>query len=190
MKKNVLVMVGLAGLLGWGIYDFIASSNETEEIKQEEKAAVVSDGQVAIGIQEGNKAPDFQLQTVNGELMKLSDLEGKKVILNFWATFCPPCKAEMPDMQKFYLEQQDHQVEIVAVNLTMGEMNPNDVEAFVNDYGLTFPVLLDLNGDIGQMYQTVTIPTSYLIDSQGIIRKKIVGPMDKEMMNELIESVE
>ncbi|HLO13098.1 MAG TPA: TlpA disulfide reductase family protein, partial [Pseudoneobacillus sp.] len=65
----------------------------------------------------------------------------------------------------------------------------NDVGPFVEDYGLTFPILLDSLGDIGEMYQAFTIPTSYIIDSNGVIRKKIVGPMDKELMKELIDNI-
>ena len=117
-------------------------------------------------------------------------MKGKRLILNFWATWCPPCKAEMPHMQKFYQEQKGNNIEILAVNLTTGEKNPKDVAKFVKDYGLTFPILLDSSGEIGEAYQAFTIPTSYIIDSHGIIKKKIIGPMDKEMMTELIKSID
>lgn len=117
-------------------------------------------------------------------------MAGKKVILNFWATWCPPCKAEMPHMQEFYVDQKGNKVEILAVNLTTAEKDSNNIGKFVNDYGLTFPILLDSNGEIGETYQAFSIPTSYIIDTKGIIRKKIVGPMDKEMMSELINSIE
>ncbi|MHC0039390.1 peroxiredoxin family protein [Pseudoneobacillus sp. C159] len=143
-----------------------------------------------IGLQEGNRAPDFQLKTLDGEDVKLSDLRGKTVILNFWATWCPPCKAEIPHMQDFYVSSDKTKVEILAINLTTSEKNPGHVKEFVNKKNITFPVLLDQDGDIGDQYQAITIPTSYLIDSQGIVRMKIVGPMNKEMMNDLIENVE
>lgn len=190
-KRNVLVIFGLLGLIGWGVYDYYVSSNKIEEIKQEEKSLTSSSNKdVKIGIQEGQAAPDFQLQTLDGNTMKLSDLKGKKVILNFWATWCPPCKAEIPHMQEFYLEQTNDKVEILAVNLTTGEKNQNDVGTFVKDYGLTFPVLLDRTGEVGQTYQTFTIPTSYVIDTKGVIQKKIVGPMDKDMMYELVNNID
>ncbi|MEH7177945.1 peroxiredoxin family protein [Neobacillus vireti] len=143
-----------------------------------------------IGLQEGNRAPDFQLKTLEGADVKLSDLRGKKVILNFWATWCPPCKAEIPHMQDFYVSSDKTKVEILAINLTTSEKHPRNVKEFVKDKNVTFPVLLDQDGDIGTQYQAITIPTSYLIDSQGIVRKKIVGPMDKDMMNQLIENVD
>lgn len=154
------------------------------------KVNTVSTKTVEIGLQEGNKAPDFQLKTLDDADVKLSDLRGKKVILNFWATWCPPCKAEIPHMQNFYVSSDKSKVEILAINLTTSEKNPKNVKGFVKDRNVTFPVLLDQDGDVGVQYQAITIPTSYLIDSQGIVRKKIVGPMDKDMMNQLIENVD
>ncbi|MGJ7920190.1 peroxiredoxin family protein [Neobacillus sp. LXY-4] len=142
------------------------------------------------GIQEGEKAPDFQLDTLEGEAIKLSDSKGKKVVLNFWATWCPPCKAEMPHVERFYQDQENNRVEILAVNLTTSEKGKNEISQFIKDYELTFPILLDENGDIADMYQAITIPTSYIIDSNGIIRKKIVGPIDQEMLEEIVASIE
>ena len=141
------------------------------------------------GIEIGKAAPDFELVTLKGESVKLSDYKGKKVILNFWATWCPPCKAEMPHMQRFYDENKENGIEILAVNLTDLNSGKESIESFVKDYGLTFEIPLDQNGDIGRQYQAFTIPTSYLIDSNGIISNKIVGPMDEEMMKSLTEEM-
>lgn len=135
-------------------------------------------------------APDFELTTLNGEKVILSDYQGKKVILNFWATWCPPCKAEMPHMQKFYEKYKDQGVEILAVNLTSQDKGVDKVKAFVEENGLTFPILLDEEGVVGQNYQIATIPTSYMIDTEGNIVKKVVGPMDEEMMESLINLAE
>lgn len=191
LKKNLFVVIGLSGLIGWGIYDYSNSSTETEKVEQKvDTEETVANNSNDMGLQEGDKAPDFELQTLDQKSIKLSNMVGKKVILNFWATWCPPCKAEMPHMQEFYDEQKGNGIEILAVNLTTAEKNADDIGVFVNDYGLTFPILLDSQGEIGQVYQAFSIPTSYIIDSKGIIRKKIVGPMDKEMMKELINSVE
>ncbi|MCH1625620.1 peroxiredoxin family protein [Ferdinandcohnia quinoae] len=188
MYKNVIIILGLLGLIVWVVYDSKFSNVVAE--KNIEENVEINNERVEYGIQEGNKAIDFELTSIDGRAVKLSDMEGKKVILNFWATWCPPCKAEMPHMQDFYEEQQGKDVEIIAVNLTTAEKNKNDVEPFVKDYGLTFPILLDSEGDIGSTYQAFTIPTSYVIDTKGIIRKKIIGPMDKEMMYKLVESVD
>lgn len=188
MNKQILVLVGLIGLLGWGVYDYAFS--EKDNMNETSLNNRIENNDLISGVKEGNLAPEFQLQTLEGREVKLSDYKGKKVILNFWATWCPPCKAEMPHMQEFYLNQQNDNVEILAVNLTTAEKNTNDIGKFVKDYGLTFPILLDTKGDIGETYQAFTIPTSYIIDSQGIVRKKIVGPMDKEMMEQLIKSID
>ena len=137
------------------------------------------------GIEIGKAAPDFELVTLKGESVKLSDYKGKKVILNFWATWCPPCKAEMPHMQKFYEENKEDGIEILAVNLTDMDNGKKSIESFVKDYELTFEIPLDQKGVIGRQYQAFTIPTSYLIDTNGIISNKVVGPMDEEMMKSL-----
>lgn len=191
LYKNVIIILGLLGLIIWAVYDSKVSNVAAgKKIKEEQETSQNTEEKVKYGIQEGNKAIDFELTSIDGTVMKLSDMEGKKVILNFWATWCPPCKAEMPHMQDFYEEQQEKGVEIIAVNLTSAEKSKNDVEPFVKDYGLTFPILLDIKGSIGGTYQAFTIPTSYVIDTKGFIRKKIIGPMDKNMMNELVNSVD
>lgn len=194
MLKNLLVIVILFGLIGWVVYSQTTGESESKEVQQQvpEKVSEPANGKaqtVSVGIEEGNHAPDFQLATLDGKVIKLSNQKGKKVLLNFWASWCPPCKAEMPDMEKFY--QNNHQnVKILAVNLTTAEKNRNNVTKFVKDYGLTFPILLDEKGKIGDMYQAFTIPTTYVIDSNGIIQKKIIGPLNQEMMEKLIMSIQ
>jgi peroxiredoxin len=132
-----------------------------------------------VGIEVGNTPPNFELKTLTGESVKLSDYKGKKVMLNFWATWCPPCKAEMPEMQKFY-EANKEKVEILAVN-----MDPdNDVAGFVKNGGFTFPILLDEENDVNRDYGIVSIPTTFFIDEQGIISHKITGQMKLEDMEE------
>jgi peroxiredoxin len=140
-------------------------------------------------VQEGKTAPDFQLATLDGQTVKLSDYRGKKVILNFWATWCPPCKAEMPHMKNFYEQYKDKGIEILAVNLSKSDNGKAAVEKFAKDYQLPFKIALDEQGMIGTQYQAFTIPTSYIIDSNGIITKKIIGPMDENMMETLTKDI-
>jgi peroxiredoxin len=140
-------------------------------------------------VKEGNPAPNFELTTLAGETVQLSDYKGKKVILNFWATWCPPCKAEMPHMQNFYEKNKGNDIEIVAVNLTSMDKGKTEIENFVKEYGLTFDIPLDEEGTIGAQYQAFSIPTSYIIDSKGIITKKIIGPMDEGMMKTLTNEI-
>lgn len=135
------------------------------------------------------KAVDFELKTLEGETVHLSDYKGKKVILNFWATWCPPCKAEMPHMQSFYEEHHD-EVEIIAVNLTSRDNGEEAIESFIESNGLTFKIPLDEEGIYGEVYEAVTIPTSYIIDSKGRITQKVVGPMDEKMMENLVKDID
>lgn len=141
-------------------------------------------------VKEGKAAPDFELTNLEGESVKLSDYQGKKVIINLWATWCPPCQAEMPHMQNFYEKNKDNGIEILAVNLTSMDNGQATIKQFVDDFGLTFPIPLDEDGDIGRQYQAVSIPTSYMIDTKGVISKKIVGPMDEAMMENLTKAME
>ncbi|NNU90044.1 TlpA disulfide reductase family protein [Anoxybacillus sp. CHMUD] len=140
-----------------------------------------------IGIDVGEIAPDFELMTLKGKKMKLSQFRGKKVVLNFWASWCPPCRAEMPEMQRFY-EQYGQHVAIVAVNLTNKEKNHQAVETFINEKGVSFDIMLDEQGTVSKTYEVITIPTSYIIDEQGVIRSKHVGPLSYDMMKRTVLS--
>ncbi|MFC0298367.1 TlpA family protein disulfide reductase [Geobacillus jurassicus] len=143
-----------------------------------------------IGTNKGEIALDFELRSITGDNIQLSDLRGKTVILNFWATWCPPCRAEMPEMQKFYENNKDSNVEILAVNLTNSERGSNAVSDFVEAKGITFKVVLDEQGDIGNLYGAITIPTSYIIDKNGVIRNKYIGPMSYETMDRMISGIQ
>src|SRR5690625_3213867 len=123
MKKWILVVV-VVGLLGWAVYDFVISDDEAAE-----EAATEKDDEV--GIEVGDTAPNFTLETLDGEEVKLSDYRGQKVLLNFWATWCPPCRAEMPDMQKYHEEDDD--AVILAVNLTETEKSSTGVDEFLDE---------------------------------------------------------
>ena len=150
-----------------------------------------------IGLKKGNTPPDFTLTTLDGQKVTLSDLRGKKVVLNFWATWCPPCKAEMPHMQNYYEQYAKEQnVEILAVNLTSAERDVsadakvNTVMTFKDSYELTFPILLDPENEAGMDYQVVTIPTTYFIDSNGYIQNVIQGPMNMDMLESYVEALD
>lgn len=190
MNKNLLSFAILAlavVILIVNIWKPDSTESEKKNSGQTEEAVNNEDipGAKLSSLREGAEAPDFELTTLDGKTVKLSDYRGKKVILNFWATWCPPCKAEMPHMQNFYEENKDQNVEILAVNLTNMDKGRDAIDAFVKEYGLTFPIPLDEEGDAGTTYQAFTIPTSYILDEKGVITKKIVGPMDENMMKDL-----
>jgi len=165
--------------------------------KAPEHSAVPSNGQNEsvvvrrdVGIDIGNIAPDFTLPTIDRQDVRLSSLRGKKIILNFWATWCPPCREEMPDLEAFYSEHaKEKNVVVLAVNLTSAEASVGDVKKFIKKYNLTFPVLLAKSDKLAAQYQAFTIPTSYIIDSNGVIRNKRIGPMDQKWMSEQIDAI-
>lgn len=135
-------------------------------------------------------APDFELKTLEGKTVHLSDYVGKKVILNFWATWCPHCKEEMPHMQKVYEEYKNQDVEILAVNVTNKDKGKESVAQFVKKQGLTFEVLLDEEGYASSTYQVLTLPTTYMIDTKGNMVDIIEGPMNEASMKELVNKAE
>ena len=158
------------------------NSNKSTEISQDFADAVAMSEDE--GLQVGKKAPDFTLKTYNGKTVKLSDLKGKRVLLNFWASWCGPCEEEMPVMQKVYEELKEDQVEFVAVNMTIGKETIESATQFVKQFGLTFPVPLDIEGEVMKLYEVYGLPTSYFIDSDGVIRAKYFGPMEEKFMKE------
>ncbi|WP_174616273.1 peroxiredoxin family protein [Virgibacillus ihumii] len=198
MKKAILILVVL-GMFGWAVYDFTSTTDETvvEEKTGSSGGKITSPppagekGDVKktdeVGISVGQIAPDFKLRTLEGKTVRLSDYRGERVIVNFWATWCPPCRAEIPDFQKLY-EKKD--VEILAVNLTSTEKSKEGVRKFVKEFGMTFPVLMDVNSDVAETYQVRAYPTSYMIDSSGHIQFKALGAMNYDLMIQELAKVE
>lgn len=143
----------------------------------------------SVGIEPGEVAPDFELETLDGSLIRLSDLQGKKVILNFWYTWCPPCREEMPEMQKFYDEYGDD-VEIVAVNLTEMEKSEQDIHDFIDEFSFTYTVPLDRDSNVSDQYKIYAAPTSYFIGTDGIVQQpRWIGPMEYEFMEEMVNGL-
>lgn len=157
-----ILLIMLAGYTGWNLY-------QTYSKKE-------------VGIQEGQQAPDFSLKTLSGEKSSLQDAKGKKVLLNFWATWCKPCRQEMPAMEKLQKEYAD-KLAVVAVNFTSAEKSEKQVRAFADTYDLTFPILIDKKG-INADYNVMSYPTTYILDEKGVIQDIHVGTMTKKKWNE------
>jgi peroxiredoxin len=124
----------------------------------------------------GVPAPNFTFPGLDGKKISLADYKGKVVLLNIWATWCAPCVAEMPSMEKLYQELKNEDFEILAVSVD--ESGAEAVKPFMEKHKLGFPVLLDTKGDIKTLYQTTGIPESFIIDKDGIIIEKIIGPRE------------
>jgi peroxiredoxin len=125
----------------------------------------------------GHPAPDFELQTLEGETLRLSDYQGQPVLVNFWATWCGPCRAEFPDFQEAYVNNADDLV-IIGVNNTAADQ-VNLVEDFVAEMGATFPIVLDEKGQTVETYKVLGLPTTVFVDRDGIISEVFTGPINK-----------
>jgi peroxiredoxin len=124
----------------------------------------------------GKPAPDFTLARLDRKMVSLSDYRGKVVLVNIWATWCPPCVAEMPSIEKLYQQLKGNAFEILAVSLD--EQGVSVLAPFMKKYNLTFPALIDTHGITKIAYKTTGVPESFIINKQGILAKKIVGPLD------------
>ena len=139
--------------------------------------------------QQGFLAPDFELKTTAGETVKLSDLRGQAVLVNLWATWCPPCRAEMESIEKVYQEYKDRGFAVLAVNMTYQD-DPLAIMPFVNKQKLTFPILLDETGDMANAYQLRSLPSSYFIRPDGVINEVVIGgPMSEALLRTRIEDI-
>ena len=120
----------------------------------------------------GVDAPDFELEFLDGERRALSEFRGNVVFLNFWATWCPPCRQEMPSMQALHERYAESGLAVLAVDLQEADAT---VRKFVDDFHLSFSILLDTEGRIGGMYGVRSIPTTYIIDRKGMVLAGAVG---------------
>lgn len=134
----------------------------------------------AVGV--GSGAPEFRAFDLEGTPKSLSDFDGRVVLLNIWATWCPPCKQEMPSLQRLYERMGGEEFEVVAVSVDArpGETDPfgrpgGDIRAFADSLGLTFTILHDPSGRIQDLYRTTGVPESFVIGRDGVIYKKVIG---------------
>ena len=128
------------------------------------------------GVKLGEPAPNFQLPDLNGHLVALSDLHGKVVLLNFWATCCGPCRVEMPTMEQLYRTFSRKDFEILAVSIDV--QGVAITRPFQQEYHLTFPILHDADYRVGLTYGARSIPMTFLVDRQGVVRHRIFGARD------------
>jgi peroxiredoxin len=199
MKKALILLIISAVLISVSIYTISTydSSNSKNIASQESSVKSTTSESNSnnastkpTGIKPNvtnTKAIDFKLKDLDGKELSLSDLKGKKVFLNFWATWCPPCKAEMPEIEKLYQETKDSDLVIVAVEI--GE--PLDtVKPFIDKNKYNFKVLLDPDQSVATKYNIASIPTSYFIDVDGNIVSKIVGGMNIDQMKANIKALD
>ncbi|MGH4052192.1 MAG: TlpA family protein disulfide reductase [Clostridium sp.] len=198
MKKSSKMLIGITiacvALVGVSIYtiknynnakDKAAAENSLQNSNVENN--MIKEPSVIKPNVIKTKAPDFKLKDLDGKELTLSDLKGKKVFLNFWATWCPPCKSEMPEIQKLYEETKDTDLVIVAVDI--GEPL-SEVKSFTSENKYTFKVLLDSDQSVAAKYEISSIPTSYFIDEDGNIISKFIGAMNIDKMKSYIKNLD
>jgi len=145
---------------------------------------LMADPAASAKLQVDGVAPNFELESINGERVSLSQYRGRVVVVNFWATWCGPCQVEMPLFQSRY-EQYEGELAILAVNAQEGV---EEAKGFMKDFGLTFEALLDPGGEVQELYLVRGYPTTYVIDREGILRVQHIGVLDEAQLDETLES--
>jgi peroxiredoxin len=170
----VILIVGIA-LLGGG---WIAYSQEPAEVAFD--AAGLTEAPIA-----GYLAPGFTLTSMQGEDISLVDYQGKPVVLNFWATWCPPCRAEIPHFQDAAVKYNG---QAVIVGVDQGEPL-SLVSDFANQFGVTYPMLLDPDNDVNRQYRVPALPTTLFIDANGVVREVFTGIINGAVLEDRIEQL-
>ena len=144
---------------------------------------------MAQGLAAGSRAPEIELSKLQGGKVKLSRLRGHPVVVTFWGTWCPPCREEFPELDALYRKHHEAGLEVLAVNQRDQELSTKDVQAFVDEFAVTFPVLLDPRGRSRRNYRLVALPTTVFIDSRGSIREVHSGPISREQLARGVASI-
>ncbi|MBI6871088.1 TlpA family protein disulfide reductase [Clostridium aciditolerans] len=194
MKKGILALL-IVLILGVAVYEVknfnsdINSNLSTKQKSQNPSDSTTNQPDPSVVINPTSvkvKAPNFKLKDLNGKEVSLSDLKGKGVFLNFWATWCPPCRGEMPDIQKLYEENKNSDFIIIAINI--GE-DKDTVKSFIDSNGYKFQILLDSDQSTASKYSITGIPASFFIDKNGNIIYKKTGAMTLDEMKAYIKAL-
>jgi peroxiredoxin len=137
----------------------------------------------------GSPAPDFTLKTLDGSTASLSQYRGQPVLINFWASWCPPCRLEMPDLVRVYEANKTKEFVLLGINLTFQDALP-DVKSFVEEFKMTFPVLLDDTGKVtNDLYRLRALPMSVFVDRSGVIIRIHIGAMTGQQIDEFVAEI-
>jgi len=162
---------------------YLTNQNNTADVGLNKGGITPDSTSADVGVNKGDRAPDFTLADLDGNQVSLSDFRAKTVFLNFWATWCPPCRAEMPEMEAVYHEYKDKDVVMIGVDIRETE---GTVCKFVQENGYSWIFLLDTSGTVAADYEIKSIPSSFFLDKEGIIRAVRVGSMTKPAMETML----
>ena len=187
LPLRVGVLLGVVVLIGAAIV-LIQRVNRASDGDQATAGTGALDARAPV---KGEPAPDFALPNLDGAVVRLSDLRGKPVLLNFWATWCGPCKREMPDIQQVYT-QANGELVVLAINAegTSPELARRLARDFRDELSLTFPMLFDSpDTEVLNQYRLTGLPDSFFIDRNGIIQEIVIGPLTKKVLDEKVEAL-
>ena len=174
-----IALIALVLVLGGG---WIAFSRTLVNARAGGDAIVLEPAPIA-----GHPAPEFELVSTDGEMIRLSDFRGKPVILNFWATWCGPCRAEFPEFQQAAVDNADRLV-MIGINNTSADQ-ADQIPGFLEEFGITFPIVLDEDGEAIKTYRILGLPTTIFVDSNGIINEVFTGPLNKAYIESKISEL-
>lgn len=172
------------------LFFLLSGCAQLERINQEERkqesveTGKVMNPEVGVGLQVGNKLPSIALETLEGHIFDEKEMLGKKVLVNFWATWCGPCRMEMPDIIKFQKEHPD----LMVIGINIGE-SESEIRPFVEEYQMDFPILLDKTTELAEQFEILAIPTTYFLHSDGTIAEAVKGMITYNQMKETYEKL-
>jgi len=186
--RSIVLPLGLVVLIVAGLL-FVQSNRGSEAQEDGFGTVALPEGKNVTSREpaatESRAAPDFQLRDLDGNAVRLSSLQGRPVIVNFWATWCGTCRAETPELIEMYKGHQGTGLELLAVNLREAQ---EPVSKFVDDFGMPYPILLDRNGEVAGTWRiggpNNGVPATYFIDSQGVVRKVVFGYVTEALLTE------
>lgn len=183
MIKKIIWIVLVVAVLWIGItYFYKTNSGTTGNEKSKETA-----GKVEESPEVDAKAPTFQLQSLKGKTFSVANAEGKPLVINFWNSWCRPCKEETPELVKLYKKYKG-KFQLYGVNITSNDKKAA-VKLFSEDYHMNYPILLDKSGDVGDMYRVQAMPTTFFVNKDGIIVAKLVGYQGPGVMTKKVKEL-
>lgn len=198
LRNGLILLVILLAVVGaiWMGGNKEETGNKTPAVEAPEESTAQSEELTPSSPQEssdveqpqkGFRAPNFKLKTLDGKTVELAKNGGKPSFINIWASWCPPCKVEMPHIQEAY-EKYGERINFLMVNLTQSD-DLNQMKEYLSSEGFTFPVLLDEKGEVANRYGVLSIPMTYAVDDQGVIVHKQMGAMSREQIFDLMEQL-
>lgn len=172
---SIAVIAAIAGVIWWLEYrpDSADESASGERFGPLALPAALAPAGAEVAPEEGALAPDFLLETLEGSELRLSDLRGSAVVLNFWASWCSPCRREIPQFVAAYDRYREEGLVVVAVNL---QESRSISGRFARDFDMEFPIAIDRDGEVADAYRLLGLPTTYFIDREGVVRSVFRGP--------------